>query len=304
MLNKKILILGSTGMLSSMLIDYFSREENFDIACTYNNNRISEFCNYDINEYKLDVSHNVEEGLQNIIINFKPDFVINCIGIIKPYCKDDDPEGVELAVRVNSLFPYILSDVLLRLSPKARILQIATDCVYDGLKGAYKESDKFSPDDVYGRSKSLGEPSRTNLLNIRTSIIGPEIKGYTSLLEWFLRTNDISVNGFEHHRWNGVTTLQFAQLCRTIIVEDLFDFYRSKASVFHYVINNDVSKFELLNIFKNIFNTSHNIKKVTQPLPSVDRTLRSELFEFPQIKMEESIQELYNYMHISRIFGD
>jgi dTDP-4-dehydrorhamnose reductase len=254
-------------------------------------------------EFHFTAYENIEQQLLDIYETFKPEYIINCIGIINTYCKDNNPIGIEKAVRVNSMFPYMLSEVTALFLPNTKIIQIATDCVYDGEKGAYIESDKFTPKDVYGRTKSLGEVVNNNFLNIRTSIIGPEIKGFTSLLEWFLRTKENSVNGFTHHKWNGVTTLQFAHLCSEIILKDNFNEFRLKSPILHYVINSDLNKYELLMIFKQVFKTKHEINKVNSPLPSVDRTLRSELNIFTINKLEFAIQELYNYMLDSNLFN-
>lgn len=303
LVKKKVLILGSTGMLSSMMIDYLHSLNKFEIACTYNNNLISNFYNYGFKEFHFSAYDNVESQLSEIYKTFKPDYIINCIGIVNTYCKDNDPTGIENAVRVNSMFPYTLSKATANILPNTKIIQIATDCVYDGEKGAYTESDKFTPNDVYGRTKSLGEVVSNNFLNIRTSIIGPEINGFASLLEWFLRTKENIVNGFTHHNWNGVTTLQFAQFCSEIMIKENFNEYRLTSPTLHFVINSDVTKYELVKIFKQVFKTKHEIHKVNSPLPAVNRTLRSELYNFAIDDMEIAVQELYNYMLDSKLFN-
>lgn len=300
---QKVLILGSTGMLSSMMIDFLHSLNQFEIACTYNNNPISNYNNYGIKEFHFTAYENVEQQLSEIYKTFKPDYIINCIGIVNTYCKDNDPTGIENAVRVNSMFPYTLSKATANILPNTKIIQIATDCVYDGEKGAYTESDKFTPNDVYGRTKSLGEVVSNNFLNIRTSIIGPEINGFASLLEWFLRTKENIVNGFTHHNWNGVTTLQFAQFCSEIMIKENFNEYRLTSPTLHFVINSDVTKYELVTIFKQVFKTKHEIHKVNSPHPAVNRTLRSELYNFAIDDMEIAVQELYNYMLDSKLFN-
>ena len=137
LVKKKVLILGSTGMLSSMMIDYLHSLNKFEIACTYNNNLISNFYNYGFKEFHFSAYDNVESQLSEIYKTFKPDYIINCIGIVNTYCKDNDPTGIENAVRVNSMFPYTLSKATANILPNTKIIQIATDCVYDGEKGAY-----------------------------------------------------------------------------------------------------------------------------------------------------------------------
>ena len=135
----------------------------------------------------------------------------------------DDPAGVERAIRINALFPHQLARAAHRHG--VRLIQIATDCVFSGSRGKYTEADDHDALDVYGKTKSLGELHVPGALNIRCSIIGPEGKGRTSLMEWFLaQPAGSTVNGFTHHLWNGVTTLQFARLCeRIILTEGAFD---------------------------------------------------------------------------------
>ena len=50
----------------------------------------------------------------------------------------------------------------LQIKPALKVIQIATDCVFDGLKGNYTEDDKHNAIDVYGKTKSLGEVSADN----------------------------------------------------------------------------------------------------------------------------------------------
>jgi dTDP-4-dehydrorhamnose reductase len=181
---------------------------------------------------------------------FADDRVINCIGLIKPYCAD-----VELAIRLNALFPYYLP---------ANSIQIATDCVYFGGKGNYVESDPHDAIDVYGKTKSLGEAGHIN--NLRCSIIGPEIQNHVSLLDWFLRQEG-KVDGFTNHRWNGITTYHFGLIAKGILGSTI-----ELPALQHIVPADSVTKAELLKIISEEF--KHKIKVVAKPAPqAVDRTL-------------------------------
>ena len=82
-------------------------------------------------------------------------------------------------------------------SSGAKVIQIATDCVYSGKKGEYVESDEFDPLDVYGKTKSLGEVTSPGVYHLRCSIIGPEPKEHKFLLDWFLgQPKNARVNGY------------------------------------------------------------------------------------------------------------
>lgn len=175
--------------------------------------------------------------------------IINCIGLIKFYCKD-----IEQAIRVNALFPHTL--------PSGTI-QIATDCVYSGTKGDYTENSPHDATDIYGKTKSLGEAE--HLKNLRCSIIGPEIKNHISLLDWFLQQD--SVNGFTNHLWNGVTTYHFAKIVKGVIENNL-----ELPSLQHIVPADKVTKSELLQIIAKAYNKDVIIRETEAPV-SIDRTL-------------------------------
>jgi len=148
------------------------------------------------------------------------DWVINAIGIIKPYIKDDDAASTERALRVNALLPHLLAAAA--AAAGVRVLQIATDCVYTGRTGMYTETALHDALDVYGKTKSLGEVPGTTMHHLRCSIIGPELQGHVSLLDWFRKQpTGATLTGFVNHRWNGVTTYHYARLCAGIITHGL-----------------------------------------------------------------------------------
>lgn len=180
----------------------------------------------------------------------KAPVIVNCIGLIKPYCDD-----VQRAIRVNSLFPYTLP---------AGTIQIATDCVYSGRKGKYVETDLHDAEDVYGKTKSLGEAPQ--LKNLRCSIIGPELKNHLSLLDWFL-AQEGEVNGFINHWWNGITTYHFGKIVDGIIREGI-----ELPAIQHIVPALPVTKFALLKTIAKVYGKDIQVNAVHAP-QRVDRTL-------------------------------
>jgi len=265
-------------MLGSMVHDYFFQQNKHELRGTLRPKPESEFF---LNKYGRDnfyffdaESADWQAGLEKILVDFQPEVIINCIGIIKPYCKDDDPTGVVRAIRINALFPHLLTDLAKKV--KSKIIQIATDCVYSGQGGRYQETSPHDALDVYGKTKSLGEAHAENILHLRCSIIGPELKGKLSLLEWFLGQPEGSeLKGFTHHRWNGVTTLQFARVCHEIVDggESYWQKLISISPVHHYTPNEEVNKYQLLNIFKEVFNKNFTVQAVDSIGQPVDRTL-------------------------------
>ena len=183
----------------------------------------------------------VEDGnLIEILNEFKFDFVINAVGIIKQLIKEDNPRDVELAHKVNFEFVKNLNDFSEKNN--VRIIQIGTDCVFSGTVGSYKESDPYEPNDVYSTTKVMGELVSAESMIIRTSIIGKENLRSVSLLDWVLsRPVGATINGYSNHLWNGVTTLHFARVVSGIIEND--SFINGK---FHLVPQDKISKLELI----------------------------------------------------------
>jgi dTDP-4-dehydrorhamnose reductase len=135
------------------------------------------------------------------------DHVINAAGVTIPFALKDPA----LTFFVNGALPHVLTRLF-----GERLIHITTDCVYSGADGfPYDELAAKSPVDVYGLSKSLGEP--TECLTIRTSIIGRELDGFTGLIEWFLQQRGNTITGFAEHYWNGITTKQYGEVCDLIM---------------------------------------------------------------------------------------
>jgi len=211
------------------------------------------------------------------------DVIINCIGLIKQR-KDKLPLDF---VNINTAFPLVLSSVCKNIG--AKFVHVTTDCVFDGEKGQYNEQDKHTANDVYGMSKSLGEPKEANV--IRTSIIGEEKENKLSLLEWAKSKRGETVNGFLNHHWNGITCLQFAKLCEQIINDNLF-----WSGVKHVFSPNAVSKYELLCMISDAFKLDLNVIPFYAD-ENCDRTLTSirddVIISVPEL--EYQLKELRNY---------
>lgn len=297
---KKIIILGASGMLGSMVLDYFAKSTGYEIIATTRDKKSQMAKKYPKVSWKI---LDAENGVLGDIakgVDYT-NWIINCIGIIKPYIHDDNPIEVERAIKVNSLFPHLLAKIVEK--KKIKVIQIATDCVYSGVKGKYIEADIHDANDVYGKSKSLGEVYSPNVIHLRCSIIGPELKSHLSLLDWFLgQKKYVEVNGFKNHMWNGVTTLHFAKLCHGIIKNDIKINHTQ-----HIIPKNAIAKSGLLKSFAKNFNrTDVKINPVNAP-KIVDRTLATNNKEL-NVKIwnsagykliptiEKMIEELANYI--------
>lgn len=244
---KKILVLGSNGMLGHGVLKTINPNKKFDIITTSRKN---------------DEKNYFDALVSDLGDLPKCDYVINCIGVIKPNMK----KSLVDAIKINSLFPHKLSEYC--NSEGMKLIHITTDCVFSGTKGKYIESDLHDATDDYGKSKSLGECSDTSMV-LRTSIIGEEKENFISLISWAKSQNGGNVKGFTDHLWNGITTDYFGKVCHKIISDDIH-----QNGIFHIFSEYDVTKAELLHLFNKKWNLELNIEEISSG-SSIDRTLRT-----------------------------
>ena len=154
-------------------------------------------------------------ALRQLLEKEKPEYLINCIGIVK---QRDEGKMAIPSITINSLLPHLLAEW--GMSWGGRLIHFSTDCVFSGKKGNYSEDDPSDAEDLYGKSKYLGEVAdRPNALTLRTSIIGRELSNFKSLLEWFLAQKGKKVKGFKQVIYSGVTTNYIAELVGKIVGE-------------------------------------------------------------------------------------
>jgi dTDP-4-dehydrorhamnose reductase len=151
--------------------------------------------------------------LSHLLLRLKPDFIVNCIGVIK---QRYEASSYISAVTVNSLLPHQLAELCAKWG--GRLIHFSTDCVFSGRQGMYKEDDISDAEDLYGKTKFLGETTEANALTIRTSIIGRELTNHRSLLDWFLSNKGGRVRGYRKSIYSGVTTNHLAEVVADIIL--------------------------------------------------------------------------------------
>ena len=237
----KVLLIGSTGMLGSALQCYLSTQKRIKL--------------FQLKKSSFDILKDKVE----IIPLSKYDWIINAAGIINRRIKNKS--DIKTAYRVNSEFPISLANWCEKL--KVKLIHQSTDCVFDGSIGLYNELSKPSANDIYGKSKLMGEPK--NCLVIRTSLIGPETKNFYSLLCWFLRQE--TCEGYSGHLWNGITTYQASVIIAEIIIKNLY------VQRIQHFFSDDISKYHLLKIIKKTFLTKTDI--INNSIPKKDMRLRS-----------------------------
>ncbi len=213
----------------------------------------------------LDSSYSAEFNFNDF------EYIINCIGVIKPRISEKNLQSLQEAYKANSIFPWILSTNL--INNGTRIIQIATDCVFNGIDGNYYESSNLTPNDTYGISKMLGEVHSKNITHLRCSIIGPEKSSNLSLFEWFKRLPRNSViDGYLNHKWNGITTLSYAKILCGLLETGIDD---GLPNMNHIVPVNSVSKLELLQLFQKFLGRNDIRINPTISKLSIDRTLNT-----------------------------
>lgn len=176
------------------------------------------------------------DRLAEVISSVRPAVVINAIGIVKQAAQAADPLRT---LPLNSMLPHRL--VRLCELAGARLIHISTDCVFAGTKGRYLESDPVDAQDLYGRSKSLGEVDAPHAITLRTSYIGHELRTHHGLIEWFLAQTG-PVRGFRHAVFSGVPTIELARIIRDIVLP------RPQLHGLYHVAAAPIAKYDLLQL--------------------------------------------------------
>ena len=158
-----------------------------------------------------------------------------------------------LAIQTNSLFPHFLNEISEKYNFK--LIHISTDCVFDGFKGMYKESDKKTETNYYGLTKNLGEIDNNRNLTIRTSIIGPELKSDpTGLFSWVISQRGNTIHGYSNAMWSGLTTIE---LSRFII----WSLDKEITGIVHATNSLGISKYDLIDLINKTFDLNINLLK-------------------------------------------
>ena len=267
-----IVILGCTGMLGS-IFERIAHEYNhyqFYLVCRDISRlapsrlkNVPSNCSY----YQFD---NIESRtcLNQLIESTSPgsSTFVNCIGVTKQKITEISAESV---IYINSVFPKILSHALHERG--SRLVHISTDCVFDGQRGFYEQSECPNSNDIYGVSKYLGEAIDPTHVTLRTSIIGHERISTYSLLDWFLSHEDNqTVQGFKNAWFSGFTTLELARIILNIVLT------RSDLCGLHHVSAERINKYDLLSLTNEIY--GRHIKIEPNLKFKIDRSLDSTPF--------------------------
>ncbi|MBN1898916.1 MAG: NAD-dependent epimerase/dehydratase family protein [Spirochaetes bacterium] len=282
MKKKKVIIFGSTGMAGHVLTRYLLSINKYDIInIAYRKKLNKETIIMDIQDIR---------AVRKIILKTKPDIIVNFIGIL---IKSSE-ERPDKAIYINSYFPHFLERMGKEYNIK--IIHLSTDCVFSGKIGDYREMDKKDGEGWYARSKALGEILNEKDLTFRTSIVGPELKEEgEGLFHWFMNQKGV-IWGHSQVYWTGVTTLELAKAIDAAIEQDLKGLY-------HLIPEKKISKYELLQLFKKIWNKNDVEIKEFRKIGE-DKSLmntRSD-FKYKVKDYEPMLLELHEWMYKDKDF--
>ncbi len=260
----RILILGGDGMLGHQLMKSLAPRHVVKVTLRQDLEayRQYEMFNSDNSFSGIDVRS--LDRLTEVIADYLPEALINAVGIVKqrPSAKESIP-----SLELNSLLPHKLS--VLCKAVGTRLVHVSTDCVFSGKTGNYKEADPSDAEDLYGKTKYLGELHDAHCITLRTSIIGFELSRKKSLLEWFLSQKGV-VKGFKNAIYTGFTTIEMSKIIEKLLVE------YPEASGLYQVSSDRINKYELLLLFREKF--GHDIEIEPDETFFCDRSLDSARF--------------------------
>lgn len=257
-----IIVLGADGMLGHTVYKELHRQGLSPIGTIRGSAVPAQLPKPERIKNQIDILHSAQfvKWLEQV----QPEVVVNCIGLITQRHITDPV----LMGAVNCDFPRSLAALV-----PGQLIHMSTNGVFSSQKSPYREEDSPDPEDLYGLTKAQGEVNdQKNVLTLRTSIIGREIKNFLSLVEWFVRARESEpwIRGFTDQLWNGVTTNFLARLISSIIQH-----HPKLHGLYHVSCNEAVAKYNLLSLIDNELPGITNIRPVESGTV-IDQTLISE----------------------------
>jgi dTDP-4-dehydrorhamnose reductase len=256
----RLLVLGATGMLGHKLVQVNS--QRFDVWAAARS-RYLEVAGYGLFDPQRYIGGLDVMDFTSVVRAFaiaKPEAVVNCIGIVKQLPSAKDPIT---SLSTNSLWPHKLAQLC--QATGSRLVHVSTDCVFSGRKGNYTEDDPSDAEDLYGRTKFLGEVSGPGCLTLRTSIIGRELNTSSGLVEWFLGNRGAKVRGFAGAKYSGLTTLALSE-----IIANLLENHQELSGLYQ-VASQFITKYQLLQLMNEAYGADIRIEACDDV--QLDRTL-------------------------------
>lgn len=263
---KRVLILGATGALGHVMFTWLSGREGLEVFGTVRDQELAGrwFSSDLLNKCLCNVDAFNFDSLIHALATVKPEVVVNCIGIVKQSHLAADPV---MSISINALLPHRLA-LTCRLAG-IRLIQMSTDCVFDGVRGNYREEDPANALDIYGRTKAMGEVTSAGCLTVRTSIICHELRGKLGLLEWFLAQKN-QVGGFTGAIFSGFPMITFTKIIEAYLLDD------PGLTGLYHISSAPITKYDLLKLVAEQYGKT--IKITPDDSLKVDRSLDSSAF--------------------------
>jgi len=282
--DSRVLVLGASGMLGNAVLRLFAGSEGFDARGTVRSSASARLLPQELRG-RLEAGVDVEnpDSLAGVLARVRPQVVINCVGVVKQLAEADDPLA---AIPINALLPHRLARLC--AVADARLVHVSTDCVFSGTRGLYTEADFPDANDLYGRSKYLGEVDYPHAVTVRTSIIGHELDSAHGLVGWFLSQSG-PVRGFRRAVFSGLPTVELARVIRDHVLP------RPELRGVHHVSAEPINKYELLKLVAEAYGKSIEIQPDDRLV--IDRSLDSRRFRELTGYAPRSWPELVRSMH-------
>lgn len=285
----RVLVLGASGMLGSAVFREFDGHEPYEVCGLVRNPAfLPHFSPAQQHRIVTGVDVIDEAALSAAVDRVRPEVIINCVGLIKQKYHAEDPLVV---LPINAMLPHRLAALC---APRnIRLLHISTDCVFSGRKGMYTEADASDAEDLYGKSKYIGELRDLPFaVTLRTSIVGRELGSNRALVDWFLSQQGAVVPGFRRSIFSGMTAIELARIMRDVVLPnpDLQGLY--------HVSSAPVSKFELLKLVATQYGKTIDVMPDDKLV--IDRSLDSSRFQQATGYRPPSWESMIRIMHESK----
>jgi len=284
MRNRRVLVLGVTGMLGNAVFRYLSENTNMDVFGTLRN--YSDLKYFSENRHKnlfCQVDLLNQDDIIRTVSKIMPDVIINCVGLIKQLSHSNNPLSV---LPVNSLLPHRLANIAGMMD--MRLIHISTDCVFSGAKGNYTESEQCDAIDLYGISKKIGEVvDYPHAITLRTSIVGHELNSNYALINWFL-SQEQRIKGFRRAIFSGLPTVELARVIHEYVIPNI------ELHGLYHVSSEPIDKYTLLSLVAEAY--EKNIEITLDEDFVIDRSLNSSRFNLATGYIPPTWSKLINQM--------
>lgn len=243
----KILITGASGLLGGNLAKLAASE--FDVFAAYNTHPV---CIKDVSCFQTNFSFPESAG---VVKRIQPDLIIHCAALTNiDHCEEDPKSAYENNVRASRH----VADAARQFG--AYMVHISTDCVFDGIKGDYKEEDTTGPINVYGRTKLEAEREVLSVCPgscvVRTNIFGWNTIDKFSLAEWM-------IHKFKTQReFPGFRDVFFSPIFVNDLAGILFALYAKKfAGIIHVASRDAMTKLDFARTIAEVFGYDQGVIK-------------------------------------------